>query len=205
MAGYYCSTTAANATGYSTWQTWNYDMGTASGTDMTCTWRVWVGTDTGTAAATTTTDATWTTWVTINDGVATPYQYKPIALTADQQAEQERRREVARIADEERQREQEAAVASAEELLLEHLNGEQRAEYLRDNCFRVIVGQKTYRVRRGQAGNVDLLDDDGRPHTKYCIHPPEMVPDQDNILAQKFLLENGEPAFLRIANASRAA
>ena len=50
---------------------------------------------------------------------------------------------------------------------------------------------------------MERLDEGGRPAEVYCIHPSEWVPHEDNMLAQKLMLEYDEESFLRIANRSR--
>ncbi len=47
----------------------------------------------------------------------------------------------------------------AEELLLETLSDDQRAEYMRIQHFHVIVGDKRYRIRKGMHGNIDLIEE----------------------------------------------
>lgn len=120
--------------------------------------------------------------------------------------------ERARIAAEERarkdairQKEEAEAVETAKKLLREHLSDEQRKEFDKLSSFRVIIGDKTYRIKRGIAGNVELLDAKGKPISRYCIHPAQTVPPEDNMLAQKLLLEADEKAFLKEANMTRIA
>jgi hypothetical protein len=59
---------------------------------------------------------------------------------------------------------------------------------------------KVYRIEYGYAGNVKLLGNDGQPVKRYCIHADYRLPYEDQMLAQKMLLEANEPEFLRIAN-----
>jgi hypothetical protein len=92
-----------------------------------------------------------------------------------------------------------AAKARAEKLLTEHLTPAQREQLLAHGYFDVLVSGKTYRINRGFAGNVHLLD--GRKAvSRFCIHPSERVPDADAMLSQKLLLEANEAEFIRIAN-----
>ena len=96
-----------------------------------------------------------------------------------------------------------AAAARAQVILEEHLSAEQRKQLADNNWFEVITAKRRYRIRRGWAGNVDGLGVDGRATDRYCIHPSEEVPHEDNMLAQKLLLEADEDMFLRIANRSQ--
>jgi hypothetical protein len=92
----------------------------------------------------------------------------------------------------------------AEALLRCLLREDQRAQYERERAFEVVTskggGTRRYRLRKGRTGNVFLVNEHGREVESYCIHPNENVPDADNLIAQKLLLEADETEFLRIAN-----
>ena len=121
------------------------------------------------------------------------------ALQAAQQyaAEQERlsRKETERI---------DAANKRAEELLTFMLDEDQKKRYAADRCFEVVAGntgeRRRYLVKYGWAGNVEQIDENGRQVARFCIHPRNIVPVPDNMLAQKLMLESNEEEFLRIAN-----
>ncbi len=120
---------------------------------------------------------------------------------ARREAEQRRWREQ----EEQARREQAEANERAELLLRQHLTPQQNDDLQRKGCFFLYVGDKKYRVRRGQSGNVELVDTkvetpDIKGIHRYCIHPGQRVPDADAMLAQKLLLEANESEFLRIAN-----
>jgi hypothetical protein len=95
-----------------------------------------------------------------------------------------------------------AAQLRARELLREHLDEEQRAEYDRRRSFVVeTVRGRRYRIKSTSSYNVhgeaDGID--------YCVQlrsdaTARGVPLEDQMLAQKLLLELDEPRFLRIAN-----
>lgn len=118
----------------------------------------------------------------------------------DHEERSRRRRE--RAAEERRQFE--AASQRAEELLREHLDEEQRAEFDAHGHFHVSVEDRRYRITRRRQGNVfcdyDYYHDGRLRHRCYCIHPREDLPPGDQMLAQKFMLETDEEEFLRIAN-----
>lgn len=111
--------------------------------------------------------------------------------------------ERARHEEAERRREEERkkAEATAEVLLLRHLNPEQREEYRQHKYFHVEVAGRRYRIDKGWAGNVKLIEG-GKVAESLCIHPIERIPDQDNMLGQKLLLEWDEEEFRRTANIS---
>ncbi len=92
----------------------------------------------------------------------------------------------------------------ATELLLDHLDAQQIADFKRARRFVVHSrdGERAYRIQYGKQGNVYLLDKDRRtPVASYCIHPDiNCCPTEDVMLAQKLLLEADEKEFLRIAN-----
>lgn len=170
------------------------------------TWARWVSINTS-STATTSTDTVWYRWA--NDSSYAPpvvaVAYRAVAQTDEQLAAAARRREEARARAEEEAERQAAAKARAETLLLEHLDEEQRGEWQRERAFRVISkdGERVYRIRDGWAGNVELLNAEGVALRRYCIHPSVDCPNEDNALAQKFLLETDEEAFIRIANATQ--
>lgn len=193
MAGYYY-TTAADTT-YSTWVT------ASNTTAATPIYSTWVTNGTTSSSIT---NQVYYLWTIMPNGtsqvVQQQWSYQPYQPTEEQlrQAAEQR----ARLAEEQAERDRLRAEAAerARDLLLAHLTPEQRHEYETLQAFRLIVGEKTYRIRRGIAGNVDLLGADGEPDAQFCIHPREDVPAEDNMLAQKLLLENDEPSFVRIAN-----
>jgi hypothetical protein len=92
-----------------------------------------------------------------------------------------------------------AAEVKAEELLRSCLSREQDEELSRSGWFYVPVEDRVYRIERGHAGNVVLLDGGGKAVERFCIHPSG-VPAADAMLAQKLLLESDERKFRSIAN-----
>jgi flagellar biosynthesis GTPase FlhF len=119
------------------------------------------------------------------------------AEEARRRAEEERRK-----TEEERRKAEQEAKDRAEALLLRYLSEQQKEQLRLHNYFHVVVGEDTYRIKRGFAGNVKLLDKEGREIRSFCIHPRERVPDADAMLAQKLMLETDLPQFLKTANAS---
>ncbi len=104
-----------------------------------------------------------------------------------------------RVEQERRQAEQEAK-NKAEILLLKHLSEKQREDLKQKGYFLVEVAGEIYKIMRGFAGNIKLLDKAGRDAKSFCIHPRERVPDADAMLAQKLLLEADTERFHKIAN-----
>lgn len=103
--------------------------------------------------------------------------------------------------------EQAQARERAEKLLQEALSAEQRAQLADKGYFELVTlstggARRRYRIKRGQAGNIQQLDESGRVLKRLCAHPREVVPDADAMLAQKLWLEAREEEFLRIANHS---
>lgn len=94
--------------------------------------------------------------------------------------------------------------ARAEALLREALTEEQLDDFDVNGWFLVGTADGVYRIERGYSGNVRLLrgySAEGHgPGAAFCIHPIGNPFDADVMLAQKFLLENDEREFLRIAN-----
>jgi hypothetical protein len=166
-------------------------------------WSTWAS---GTAA-TTYSISSGTIWTAWNTTSSTTYVQYPIAPRQQAAEEFEAQRERQRIAREEaiaRRQERFAAEQAAEfrarELLVANLTPEQRAEFEAGGSF-VVVGSKTgktYRIRKGWENNVRSPEEDGTD-TVYCIHPGIRVPEHDNMLTQKLLLELNEEAFLKEA------
>ena len=94
----------------------------------------------------------------------------------------------------------EASEIKARELLMSNLSAQQLGEFESSGYFHVNAGRRTYRIYQGHAGNVALLDAQGKVVRRFCAYPPG-VPAGDAMLAQKLLLETDEGAFLAKANA----
>jgi hypothetical protein len=108
------------------------------------------------------------------------------------------------------------ASRKAELLLKEYLSVVQRKQWEKDRSFTVITadGTREYLIQYGMAGNVKLVRCDGelplskhnfpiRVGSKFCAHvyhPDGPVPNEDNVLAQKLLIEANEEQFLAMAN-----
>jgi hypothetical protein len=103
---------------------------------------------------------------------------------------------------EDRQSARVAAQVRARELLRAHLNDDQRSEYDRKRSFVVVTPNgRSYRIKSASSYNVhgeaDGID--------YCVQlrsdaACRGIPVEDQMLAQKLLLEVDEPRFLRLAN-----
>lgn len=129
--------------------------------------------------------------------------------TPEQLVERRAREELAR-----QQREREAAERKvfmdtaknrARRLLFSMLSPMQQKQLDEKNHFDLTVhgqdgSQRVYRIEYGYQGNVKLLGPDGQPVRRYCIHADSRLPYEDQMLAQKLLLEANEQDFLRIAN-----
>lgn len=94
----------------------------------------------------------------------------------------------------------------AKALLMECLTPEQREDYERLQRFELILPSgNRYRLRRGLAGNIDRLDENGRVLERLCVHVPHGYPHSDNVLTQKLALELDEENVRRLANIERFA
>lgn len=125
-----------------------------------------------------------------------------IAASSEQREQWRRLEEEQRRKAEEEQKKVAEAKAKAESLLKSCLNPQQLEELERFNFFHLYVGNKKYRIVRGRAGNVKLINEQGSIVKTLCCHPKDRVPDADTMLAQKLMLETNEQEFLRIANHS---
>lgn len=90
----------------------------------------------------------------------------------------------------------------AKSLLLSHCTGEQIEQYKRNNWF-IVTGGKTgacYRIRRANQINIDVMDGDRVKYRLCTVNDPEYdVPIEDQLLAQKTMIELNEAGFLEIA------
>lgn len=93
----------------------------------------------------------------------------------------------------------ELASKRAEELLLLHLSDNERKQYLEFGYFETNINDKTYRINKGRAGNVYLIEG-GKTKYKYCAHPNDYTPEQDAMLAQLLMLKTDEDRFIKTAN-----
>ena len=137
-----------------------------------------------------------------------------VAQTPEEIAAQ---RERERVTNERYMAEQQARAAAAKladmrarHLLMENLSPRQKAMYEKNSFFDVEVAGKTYRIRKGWSGNVELLGKDKVEDKEvdvvmesFCIHPREIIPADDNVLLQKLLLETSEEEFRKTANITR--
>lgn len=105
------------------------------------------------------------------------------------------------LEDQKRKEERIKANDLAENLLRSCLDEAQKKELSDRDWFLVMTQSgKIYRINRGRVGNVDLLDENGKPIASYCIHNSGHTPSPDDMLLQKFLLDTDEEEFKRIAN-----
>jgi hypothetical protein len=100
----------------------------------------------------------------------------------------------------------------AHALLIEHLDDRQRDEWERHEYFNVVTadGLRRYRIKLGLAQNITLTSCEGEhPYAQrlrvgmaLCAHidHDEWVPNADNCLAQKLMIETAEDAFIALAN-----
>jgi hypothetical protein len=217
------STTSA-ATSNQIWTIWNadYSLSTATAATITgstsnvLTWNAWnqqYATTTITNTASTTNTVIWTNWNLAHGSGAVSVPNNIRSLRQPTQAELQAslaRERAARERAEVQLVEERAAREKAELLLKQHLSEQQVRDLEANNFFDVDVFSKDgtrrkYRIKRGFAGNIKLLNENGREIRSYCIHPSARVPDADAMLAQKLLLENDELLFLKTANETRLA
>lgn len=92
-----------------------------------------------------------------------------------------------------------AAELRAEELLLLFLSPEQAKQYRDHSYFETDVDDRTYRIKKGRSGNVELMNA-GKAKYRYCAHPEAWTPDQDVMLSQLLMLKTDEGRFLKTAN-----
>ena len=178
-----------------TWYDWN-------NTDTTPTmtvWNEWTTTD----ATTNTADRTWYYWT---DGDSGFFYQKVTDQQWGQPPPTPEEIEVSRILAEKREQERIEAEVRAEKILAENLDEEQKKVYAERKVVPITTAKgRKYLIKKGRAGNVYRIDEHGKEIEKFCIHPDELVPDQDTMLSQLLWLRWCEDDFLRIANMTRLA
>ncbi len=188
---------------YQIWSEWNLAYATSIGTSVSYNvttagdcWQVWNQPYTTGAAS-----VTWGTWGTWNaQWVPTTYANVEVRVPTDEElaAAIARGNETKRVRD--------LAEATARALLIDNLDADQRKQFEAAQTFEVLSrdGKRIYQVRYGKAGNVFLMKN-GKPVSKFCIHPTDSrIPTEDVMLVQKLMIEGAEEEFLRIANRSAA-
>lgn len=116
------------------------------------------------------------------------------------EAAEDERRIVAQILEEER------LEKIAENLLLDHMDEEQKKEYEEVGHFHVISQDgNRYRVEKKRSGNVvQEKEVDGKvvDVLRCCLHSRASVPLGDDLLSAMILLKGDEQEYLRLANKS---
>jgi hypothetical protein len=175
------------------WPHWNYYYINGQGLN---------GTNMVTAVPTTA-DVIWVRWQM--GLINAPAYVQPPETEAERLAREER---MVQTAAEQKERERRKAVAKvrARNTLLAILSKQQREEFEKDGHFLLTVNDRLYRIRPGC--RVERLDPVSKKiQSFFCIHPAHTtdVPHEDWAISQKLLLEADEPAFLKLANETRAA
>jgi hypothetical protein len=167
-------------------------------------WYTW-----NTSSTTATSNVVWASWNnTTTTGMmfnAAPRDHvEPPSEEDLRRLEESRQRRAAERA--ERDRGWTEAEKRADELLHELLDDQQWAAWLKDHHFDVDGSDGGhYQIRKGHAGNVSQLDDQGRRVASLCIHPnmntdQGRLPETDAVIAQLLTLRTDEAEFRRIAN-----
>ena len=183
------------------WYEWN-----ATPTTTTSVWAYWTDGGTSTRSASTT---VWCRWAGTGSG-AVPACYQPPALTKAEQAKQDeanrKRAEAEKIRLAQERKALEEADRRAEELLVAHLDKEQRKQYRTEKKFKVVGGDGAlFEIGSAWSSNVREMTPDGKHIARFCIHPRESVPIPDLLLAQKLMLETDPAEFRKIANRTALA
>ncbi len=167
-------------------------------------WQTW-------SAVSTTTDTSWYIWNQVGTGYGVGqqrFQIQPRPETAEQVVAREAayaaRQEAWRLAEGERVRVARIARRRARTLLRSCLTRDQKRSLKHQGYFDVRAirpdGIETaYRIHQGSHGNVDELDQAGKPARRFCVQPSG-VPVEDSMLAQKLWIEHDIAAFERRAN-----
>jgi DNA-directed RNA polymerase subunit N (RpoN/RPB10) len=195
---------------YMPWLQWNTTYSNTASTTIWTDWNtthdtLWTGTG---GNSTTLSNQVWINWnATTTSTLLIPAMNLATGApayieTPERRAARESANAVWREEEKVRKASREEAKRKATVLLLDHLTDEQRAEFQRNQTFTVMdkYGQRRYRVRRAIAGHVDEISAEGKVLRNFCIHPSENVPEEDNMLIAKLMIEHDVDEFWRIAN-----
>lgn len=188
-----------------TWYCWNSSTTSTTDSYTSCTavsnnvWNVWVtGSVTATSCTTVVSNTdTWTYWV---DGHE--YYLWDIRETEEQQRDRLEREESERLEREARtkklQEEKQKAEEVAKELLLDLIGKDEMEIYERTGRLLVHGNKYDYMIQR--EGFVKRIEKD--KVTDLCIHLRDRhsMPDSDNVIALKLLVEDDEERFNQLAN-----
>lgn len=201
----YTATTTATITPIGAGTGWSTTMTAASNTTMSDrVWPSWV--EAGSVRQIYSSDDLWRDW-----NVKFRYTARPVLTQAqrDRLLVEEAHRELRRrqMRDEQNARAEErriqrvAAESRAAELLQACLTADEWSHYAEHGELTVMGSSgRVYAIQRGRAHNVFELDAQGRRIREFCGHVRDAVPDDDNVLAQKLLIECDEEEFRRLAN-----
>jgi hypothetical protein len=203
-----------------TWSSWTESTATCTTTSTSTadTWIYWTGVDCGTSASTN----VWVIWS--GDGVnyrqqrvSEDFRHRiegqwhdgglvpPIKETDNQRAQRLARERVAAEATKERLRLEEEKKDKARQLLREVLTDAQNQELDQKGHFELaVVGGTRYRIKKGNAYNVEKLDQQGKVVEKLCFNLPGYH-DYDTMVMQKLMLESDEEQARQSANKQRVA
>ncbi len=193
-----CGSYITNGSTWTTWVTYSSISDSLTSVTVGDTWNDWV-TTAGTAA----TSVTWNTWITDNsslyvgnNGVAI---YKAPELTPEQIEAKQVESERLKRESEERQREWLNSQERARRLLAGFLDRRQKQDLKQKGCFEVkSKSGKQFRLRPGRIPYE--VDSKGKEIASYCIHSRHRVPEHDELLMWKLMLEADEDEFYRVAN-----
>lgn len=203
--------TDATSTAANTWDSWSFtvDSGTATATTNDLTWTEW---NTGTNAVRVhTSDGSWSEWLRQHTNanhyreIANPpfIPYYP-EETEEQKAQRVIREQQQELKRKDEELRRQKARLEALSLLDSILDDIQRETFAQEDWF-LVIGKsgKIYRLRRGRVGNIDLISPEGKLLKTFCVHPTPMLPNGDDLVAQKLHLEHDDDALIRRSNTHR--
>jgi hypothetical protein len=167
--------------------------------DATTTAAAWSSWNSSSTTATFMDNSVWQNW---SSGTTAGTNYIVQRPTSEQQERYEEQRREQQERYQQQRLEREAAEQRAQELLMGCLNEEQTEQMSRNRRFRVRGSRGgVYEITHGAAYQ---LNEEGRRTHAICIHGSG-IPEGDNMLAKKLMLETDEESFRRIGNFSRVA
>lgn len=199
------------------WRIWtNIDTGastTTSNYPFQSTWDNWTSSTTS-ATNSYSVEATWRAWTTdasageiyVGRELLGSRRIPPVLPIETEEEKQARVQRELQAEERRKARIKQKELANIEaRSLLDSVLTEIQRECLQKEDWFLVVGKSgnIYRIRKGYAGNIDLINPEGKVIRSFCIHIPHDFPMEDNLVAQKLHLEANDIEFTERANVHR--
>jgi len=181
------------------WNNWNYVTGSATTISAPIVWKTWTNATYGESGASTVTVTNagiiWSNWTgQIRYTQHWNHQQVNQQVYVPPTAEEQRRAKVQRRWKRRKQRQ------TAEQMLSLILSEEQMRDWRTKKIVRYRGKAGIFEINPGFGGELYLLDHDGKPKDKFCMHASFQYPVEDRVGALALALMHDEDDVLKRAN-----